>query len=182
MSQKLQTIPEITEEEWKSTPESVKQVLAYLTKEVETLKQRVEGLEQENRYLREQLKGNSSNSSKPPSSDSQAFKPERKHKQSGKKRGGQKGHPGYRRQLIEVDKCQKVIDYIPQECSKCAKKLEGTDPNPQRHQVVEVPPIEPYVEEHRLHQLECGNCGTRTRAKLPAEVPQSGYGARVVAM
>jgi len=182
MSQKLNTIPQITEEEWKSTPESVKQVLAYLTNEVETLKQRVVFLEEENRYLREQLKGNSSNSSQPPSSDSRAFKAEKPHNQSGKKRGGQKGHPGYSRQLIEVDKCQKVIDYLPQECSKCANKLEGTDPNPQRHQVVELPPIEPYVEEHRLHQLECNNCGELTRAKLPAEVSQSGYGVRVVAI
>lgn len=61
MNQTLQTLPQITEEEWAKTPESVKQVLAYLTKEVEKLKQRVESLEQENRYLREQLKGNSSN-------------------------------------------------------------------------------------------------------------------------
>jgi transposase len=181
MSQNLQTIPQITEEEWARTPESVKQVLAYLTKEVETLKQRVVFLEEENRYLREQLKGNSSNSSKPPSSDSPAFKPERK-QGSGKSRGGQKGHPGYRRALIEAEKCQKVIDYIPPYCSKCAHKLEGIDPSPYRHQVVELPPVEPYVEEHRLHQLECGNCGTLNRAKLPKEVSQSGYGVRVVAM
>lgn len=182
MSQKLQTIPQITEEEWARTPESVKQVLAYLTNEVEKLKQRVEGLEEENRYLREQLKGNSTNSSKPPSSDSQGLKPEKKQKPSGKSRGGQKGHPGHRRELIETEKCQKVIDHIPQECSKCANKLEGRDSSPYRHQVVELPPVTPYVEEHRLHQLECDKCGELTRAKLPKEVSQSGYGVRVVAM
>jgi hypothetical protein len=182
MNQTLQTLAQITEEEWARTPESVKQVLAYLTKEVETLKQRVESLEQENRYLREQLKGNSSNTSKPPSSDSQSFKGEKKQNLSGKKRGGQKGHPGHRRELIEEDKCQKVIDYIPQECSKCASKLEGKDPSPYRHQVVELPEVVPYVEEHRLHQLECKKCGELTRAKLPTEVAQSGYGVRVVAM
>lgn len=182
MNQTLQTLPQITEEEWAKTPESVKQVLAYLTKEVEKLKQRVESLEQENRYLREQLKGNSSNTSKPPSSDSQGVKPEKKQNQSGKKRGGQKGHPGHRRQLIETEKCQKVIDYVPEECSKCATKLEGIDPSPYRHQVVELPEVQPYVEEHRLHQLECKKCGERTRAKLPKEVAQSGYGVRVVAM
>jgi hypothetical protein len=182
MSQNVQTIPQITEEEWARTPESVKQVLAYLTKEVETLKQRVELLEEENRYLREQLKGNSTNSSKPPSSDNQGLKAEKKQKPSGKGRGGQKGHLGHRRELIETEKCQKVIEHIPQECSKCGNKLEGTDPRPYRHQVVELPPVTAYVEEHRLHKLECRECGEQTRAKLPKEVSSSGYGVRVVAM
>ena len=172
----------ISNEDWNSTPPSVIGLIKAIFEHIEQQNSRIEKLEEENRYLREQLKGNSSNSSKPPSSDSQGFKPEKKHNLSGKKRGGQKGHPGYGRQLIEVEKCQKVIDYIPQECSKCANKLEGKDPSPYRHQVVELPPIEPYVEEHRLHQLECGNCGTLTRAKLPKEVSQSGYGVRVVAI
>ena len=60
--------------------------------------------------------------------------------------------------------------------------MRGKDPEPYRHQVVELPPIEPYVEEHRLHQLECQECGTLTRAKLPEEVSASGYGVRVVAI
>jgi len=41
--------------------------------------------------------------------------------------------------------------------------------------------IEPYVEEHRLHERTCGACGAATRAALPPEVPLSGYGPRVVA-
>src|SRR4029078_9115944 len=53
---------------------------------------------------------------------------------------------------------------------------------PYRHQVVELPPIEPIVAEYRLHQLECRDCGTLTRAKLPEGVAQSGYGVRVVAI
>jgi hypothetical protein len=179
MSQESLKPPEITEQEWEQTPLSVKLLIKHL---VENFDKRIEKLEEENRYLKEQIARNSSNSSLPPSSNSQAFKEEKRPKKSEKKRGGQKGHPRYKRELIETEKCQKVIDYIPQECSKCANKLEGKDSSPYRHQVVELPPIEAYVEEHRLHQLECGKCGTLTRAKMPAEVSQSGYGVRVVAI
>jgi len=55
MNQEVQKIPKITEEEWARTPESVKQVLGYLTNELEKLKKRVMDLEEENRYLKEQI-------------------------------------------------------------------------------------------------------------------------------
>jgi len=46
---------------------------------------------------------------------------------------------------------------------------------------VELPEIQPLVDEYRLHQLGCPHCGEMTRARLPAEVPASGYGPRLVA-
>ena len=64
----------------------------------------------------------------------------------------------------------------------CGEKLTGFDPNPYRHQVVEIPPIQLHIEEHRLHQLSCHHCGQKTRATLPEEVVYSGYGERVVAL
>lgn len=179
MSQESLKPPEITEQEWEQTPPSVKALIKHL---VENFEKRIAKLEEENRYLKEQIARNSSNSSLPPSSQSPANEAKKKTQKSEKKRGGQKGHSGHRRQLIEVEKCQKVVDYIPQECSKCATKLEGIDSSPYRHQVVELPEVVPYVEEHRLHQLECKKCGELTRAKLPTEVAKSGYGVRVVAM
>jgi transposase len=179
----LKTLKEnITEEEWQRTPASVISLFQAIFEHIEHQNQRIAALEEENRYLREQIGRNSSNSSQPPSSDNPVKKPEKKQKSSGKKRGGQPGHPGYKRELVAVEECQVVEDYIPTECSKCGEKLTGKDPNPYRHQVVELPPIKPEVAEHRLHQLECQHCGALTRAKLPAEVPASGYGARVVAI
>ena len=47
---------------------------------------------------------------------------------------------------------------------------------------VEIPPIKPIIIEHRLHQLECLECGKSTRAKLPFDVEPNHYGMRVVAM
>ncbi|MEH2190094.1 MAG: IS66 family transposase zinc-finger binding domain-containing protein [Nostoc sp.] len=55
----------------------------------------------------------------------------------------------------------------------------GEDANPYRHQIVEIPPINPIIVEHRLHQLVCQQCGILTRAKLPQDVHPSGYGVRV---
>jgi transposase len=57
--------------------------------------------------------------------------------------------------------------------------LFGDDPNPVRHQVVELPEVKPVVDEHRLHQLRCPDCGEVTRAPLPPDVPASGYGPRL---
>jgi len=75
-----------------------------------------------------------------------------------------------------------VIEHHPTICLRCGESLRGEDENPLRHQVVELPPIEPIVVEHRLHQLTCTQCGTKTRATLPHDVNPSGYGASVVAM
>lgn len=75
-----------------------------------------------------------------------------------------------------------MIEHHPTICLRCGESLRGEDENPLRHQVVELPPIEPIVVEHRLHQLTCTQCGTKTRATLPHDVNPSGYGASVVAM
>ncbi len=37
-------------------------------------------------------------------------------------------------------------------------------------QIVEIPPINPIIVEHRLHQLMCQECGTLTRATLSVDV------------
>ena len=105
-----------------------------------------------------------------------------KKKKSGKKRGAQPGHEGKSRDLYPIEKCSEVIDHHPTMCSSCGESLNGEDANPYRHQIVEIPPIEPIVIEHRLHQLTCDKCAIPTRAVLPNSVNKSGYGVRVVAV
>jgi transposase len=51
-----------------------------------------------------------------------------------------------------------------------------------RHQVAEIPPVRPDVDEYRLHRLACSCCGTVTRAALPAGVPTSPFGPRLRAI
>ncbi len=164
-----------TTEEWDLTPEGVKQFVVQL-------EQRNDELEKQLENLQEKINCNSKNSSIPPSTE--IFKPETKKPKKRKKRnrGGQKGHLGYSRELYPESQCKNVENHKPETCKCCGDKLSGTDDNPYRHQIVEIPPIELEIVEHRLHQLECNHCGAKTRAKLPENIPESGYGATVVAL
>ncbi|MFM9100802.1 MAG: DUF6444 domain-containing protein, partial [Cyanobium sp.] len=54
--------------------------------------------------LRERIGRSSRNSSKPPSSDGPGFKPPERRKGSGRKRGGQQGHPGSGPELLPIER------------------------------------------------------------------------------
>lgn len=148
-------------------------------READALRRQVEDLRRELAELREQLKQNSQNSSRAPSTDPRTARDSRPKRKSGRKRGGQPGHKGHERMLLPVDK-KNVRDVKPDRCKGCGSKLDGEDQSPYRHQVVEVPEPKPEVREARLHELECGCCGTKTRAELPADFPRGGFGPRLV--
>ncbi len=84
--------------------------------------------------------------------------------------------------MYAIEQCESVIDHYPEQCPCCGGQLHGASSEPYRHQVVEIPPIAPIVIEHRLHLRVCEQCGTATRAQLPEQVCQTGYGPRVVAI
>jgi len=131
--------------------------------------------------LKRRLGVNSNNSSKPPSSDGPDAGP-RKRKGGGKRKpGGQPGHEGYHRKLLPVEKVNKIIPVKACACGRCGRKLAGDDPQPGRHQVWEIPEIQPYVEEYQLHTLCCPDCGEFTRASLPEGVPAGAFGPRLQA-
>ncbi len=132
--------------------------------------------------LTERLKQNSSNSSKPPSTDPPHAKPAPPRIPSGKKRGGQPGHRRALRPLAPPEKVSQVVDHRPSACRHCGATLSGVDPTPRRHQLAELPPIEPTVVEHRLHRLRCAACGRSTRAPWPATQPRGQFGPRLHAV
>lgn len=66
----------------------------------------------------------------------------------------------------------------PDQGSGCYAPLWGDDPAPFRHQVIEIPPIQPGVTAYPWHQLACPACGETTRAPWPAGVPSGTYGPR----
>ncbi|MEE4607688.1 MAG: DUF6444 domain-containing protein [Desulfobacteraceae bacterium] len=80
-----------SELEWQLIPESVRQHILQLESALFGLNQRVEKLEAK-------AGKNSSNSSKPPSSDSPFKRPERRRKKTKRAKGRQKGHPGHQQQ------------------------------------------------------------------------------------
>lgn len=122
------------------------------------------------------------NSSVPPSTQHPHARPVRKPKsKSKKKRGGQKGHRRTVRELVPVERCAEVVVLHPDKCRRCGTGLVGSDPEPIRHQVWELPKIEPIIVEYQRHRLDCGGCGTSTCAALPVGVPTGQFGARLLA-
>jgi transposase len=132
--------------------------------------------------LEERLNKNSTNSSKPPSSDPPSVKRRPPAPASGKKRGGQSGHRHHTRALVPPESLRQVIECKPPECRSCGYPLHGDDPEPIRHQVAEVPPVLPVVDEYRLHRLKCPRCRTSTCATLPPGVPTGAFGPRLRAI
>src|SRR3954469_22710548 len=142
----------------------------------------VQCLEQKIADLEERLTKNSTNSSRPPSSDPPSIKRRPPAPASGKKRGGQPGHRRQARPLVPPEQLRQVIDCKPPQCRWCRTALSGDDPEPIRHQVAEVPPVRPTVDEYRLHRLTCPRCRTSTCATLPPGVPQGAFGPRLRAI
>jgi len=122
------------------------------------------------------------NSSLPPSSQHPHAKPPAERPRSGKKSGGQPGHPQHSRALIPTEQCTEVVSRKPKTCRRCGGKLVGNDSAPLRHQVWELPEIKPLVTEYQLHRLSCPGCGAKTCGQLPLGVPASQAGPRLVAL
>jgi transposase len=129
------------------------------------------------------LNTNSSNSSLPPSSDRFHGKrrPPAPPDQPRKKRGGQPGHPRGQRPLVPPEQVRETIPRKPTNCRRCGKPLTGNDPAPLRHQVAELPVVQPDVVEYQLHRLICPCCHTSTCGTLPPEV-KGHFGPRLEAM
>jgi len=124
---------------------------------------------------------NPRNSSLPPSTQHPHAKPAPKKTKSKKKRGGQPGHKKHERQLIPIEECADVQSLKPTACRRCGEKLSGSDAEPLRHQVWELPEIKPLVTEYQRHRLACSSCGETTCAELPLGVPQGQSGPRLMA-
>src|SRR3954454_8741891 len=165
--------PPIPEPLWKTVPPDAQiAILAVF----DSLKGQVAELERRVGDLEARLKLNSTNSSKPPSSDPIGFKRKPPTPPSGRKRGGQPGHQRAQRRLVPPEKVRTITDCRPTDCRRCGQALLGDDPTPLVHQVAELPKIEPLVDEYRLHRLACPRCGITTCASLPAGIPTGGFG------
>lgn len=127
------------------------------------------------------LTRNSTNSSRPPSTDPHTMKKRPQKPKSRRKQGGQPGHKGINRKLHPVEEMDIVHDLFPEQCEHCRRSLSQTifDPElkPLRHQVFDVPEITPIKEEYRCHTLLC-QCGQSTTASLPGQVARSNFGPR----
>ena len=155
---------------------------ALLQAVIDHYEKRIAELEQKVADLESRLKTSPRNSSLPPSSEHPHAKPTPTEKPAGKKRGGQPGHPQHERKLIPTELCHAVHTLKPRRCRGCGLRLTGSDPDPRRHQVFELPQPEPIITEYIRHRLTCAGCGQTTCAELPLGVPDHTAGPRLIAV
>jgi hypothetical protein len=117
--------------------------------------------------LERRLNKNSSNSSKPPSSDGLKKPPRTKslRGRSGKKSGGQVGHKG--RTLRQVANPDRIEPHTADCCRYCQAGLTpAMVTDVAKRQVFELPEPRLEVTEHRASIYCCAECGRRTTADL----------------
>ena len=131
------------------------------TSQIATLTNRIEKLEG-------QLKKNSHNSSKPPSSDGLKKKKRTKsqRKKTGKKSGGQKGHKG--KNLEMTDSPDETISLSVKTCACCGESLENVDARDyDKRQEFELPKISVHITEYQAEIKDCPHCKTECKAIFP---------------
>ncbi len=127
--------------------------------------------------LETKLRQDSSNSSRPPSSDGPQVKRGVPRQPSRRPRGGQVGHPKYDRVILPPDE---IIDHKPKRCGHCDTPLVGNDPEPLIDQVVDLPVKMRHVTHHRRHTLACPRCQALTTVD-PVPEAVRGFGPKLQA-
>src|SRR5215204_3790001 len=128
------------------------------------------------------LMKDSHNSSLPPSQDRRK-RTRSLRERSGRKAGGQVGHPSST--LGFVEKPDRLVIRVPQTCHLCGSSLvESRAARTERRQVHDLPPQKVEVTEHQAQTKVCRRCGAENRAEFPAGLKapvQYGAGVKSVA-
>lgn len=155
--------------------------LDFLQDKNSRLSEEIVKLREENERLRNILSKNSSNSSKPPSSDMNKPKPQSLREKSGKLPGGQNGHQGHT--LKQIGNPAEIILHKVEYCS-CGHSLEGVAPlSIKKRQVFDIPEPEMRVIEHQTEIKRCPFCGRDNEASFPEKVSAAvQYGDNITAL
>lgn len=133
--------------------------------------------------LEDQISKNSSNSSKPPSTD--GFKRQNKtksmRKKSGKKPGAQNGHKGSTLKMVDIP--DEIVTHELYECPVCNKSLKHIEPvTTEKRQVFDIPPTSVLVTEHQAQVKQCPHCHYKSSASFPEGITNfTQYGTRIKA-
>ncbi len=132
--------------------------------------------------LRDEIAKNSSNSSKPPSSDGlKKPQPRSLRKKGHRPLGGQPGHKG--NTLKMVDEPDEVVLHPVTSCPHCQTELSDMEPvGYEKRQLFDVPPIRLEVTEHQAEVKQCPGCGQQVKGMFPTYITQpTQYGPRLKA-
>jgi transposase len=103
---------------------------------------------------------------------------------SGRRPGAQPGHPGHTRPRLEQP--DRVVTHAQRECRGCGASLSGAYIiRCESRQVIELPPVKPWVVEHRALTKRCRSCDHLMKGRFPAGVKaavQYGSGVRAHAV
>ena len=104
---------------------------------------------------------------------------------TGRKAGGQVGHPPQLKTLVPPERVNTVVPFIPEHCDQCHALLSQTagpeDPNPTRHQVADLEPLAAKITEYQGHYRTCSCCGTVNHAAIPVDLRAASVGPRLLA-
>lgn len=160
-----------------SLPAEVEELIA-------SLRRQIAALEAEVADLRRRLGQDSSNSSKPPSSDGLGKKPRNAgslRDASGKASGGQKGHKGGTLRQVADPDCG--VRHEACVCRHCRSPLEPKSAiGVETRQVFDLPERPLMVTEHQASIYRCAHCRGVTKAAFPeGVVSPAQYGERLKA-
>ena len=152
-------------------PKVVAKILRDLSNTIESQQEQIRALE----VKVAKLSKNSSNSSKPPSSDD-ITKPKSNKKSEKDKRkiGGQPGHERHERSLFSEEEIDKSHPYILTACPDCHGEVSIMDGKPRIIQQVELIEVPLIREEHRSYPVWCPKCGKIHYMPFPPEVYKEG--------
>jgi len=144
-------------------------VVDVVCKIIDEFEARITGLESRIAELERRLNKNSSNSSKPPSSDGLKRSNSLRPKNTGRKPGGQPGHPG---QTLQACEHPDITVNLPlNSCPECGGDLTGQPvQSEEKRQVFDLPDIKMLVTEFLAERKTCPHCGTLVSAGFPCGV------------
>jgi transposase len=163
-------------------PAEIRELIEALGRENEALRAEVAVLLAKVAELQRQLDLNSSNSSKPPSSDGLKKKPRipgSLRGRSGKRSGGQAGHKGDTLRQVAVP--DRIEPHTANVCGHCRLSLSAAmQTGVEKRQVFDLPERLIEVTEHQASIYCCAACGGETKADFPEGVASpTQYGERV---
>lgn len=132
--------------------------------------------------LEAQQKKNSTNSSKPPSTDG-LRRTQSSREPTGKKPGGQDGHAGRTLERSSTPDVV-VVHEAPTVCPSCEQPMASVVSEcAETRQVFDVPKVAVQVTEHQVHARVCPCCHLRSKASFPQDVEAPvQYGSRLTAL
>ena len=120
--------------------------------------------------LEEIIGMNSTNSSKPPSTDNKLTKSKKPSTiNSKKKRGAQGGHKGKNLKIVAMP--DKIEQLLPTHCICCNKSLKKNNSlKYEKRQLFDLPNVKMQVVEYQAHSIECKKCHTINKAEFPKNI------------